>query len=535
MTTLKDLKLAKNLFYGPVAPEMSNLSSLEILDLQGNNVSALPKDVRKMSRLRILNLSENDIQSLPFDELAALPLTELILKKNELTGTLIEGAESLPQLQTLDASMNQIAQLVPSGQDIVLPVLHSLCLSMNRLQELPDMTTWTSLLTLTVDENSISTIPNSLTRLDKLRHVDFSSNDIRIVPPEIARMDNLAMIRLTGNPLRDKKFLTVTTEELKDALTVRLEPPPPYQEPPRTVQAGVPDFITDSKAEMEARDSGADAYNSDGEDDFATPPTSAHNSPGRSRSQTVTSLRSRSRTLSNQTWPVKQGGILDRTRTESSSLHPVVCSRVAAEHRVKQVMLPHNLFTSLPESLSFFAETLSILSLAHNQLVGETYLSEDLDFPALKELNISSNRVTNLDPLLKHMVAPMLEKLDVSMNRINVLPRNSRNTFPQLTVLLASNNQIAELEPEMIKGMKIVDLSSNDISHLNPKIGLLGGSGGLQRLDVMGNRFRVPRYSVLERGTEATMRWLRGRVPVAETAAWRAEQGSEGADGTDLD
>lgn len=528
MTSLRDLKLAKNLFFGPLNSELSNLSSLEILDLHGNNVSALPRDVNKMTRLRILNLSENSFESLPFGDLAKLPLTELLLKKNKLSGTLIEDSvEELPQLQTLDASSNQLVRLVPQGAAIHLPVLHALSLSMNRLKDLPDMTTWTSLLTLTVDENSISGIPDSFLTLDKLRHADFSGNDVRVVPPEIAKMDNLAMLRLTGNPLRDKKFVSITTDELKDILSARLEPPPPYQESKPAAQPGIPGFLADSKAEDMAKDDAANDSRSDMDEDFATPPTSAPQSPVRSRSATVSSLRSRSQTLSNHTWPVKQGGTLDRSRTESSSLHPVTCSKIAADNRIKQVMLHHNLFPSLPNSLSFFAETLAVLSLAHNQLVGETYLSEDMEFPVLRELNLSSNRITGLGPLVQHLHAPILEKLDVSVNRLNGLPTNLKEVFPRLTALMVSNNQIADLDPEMIKGLRIVDASSNDIFRLNPKIGLLGGPGGLERLDVMGNRFRVPRYNVLERGTEATLRWLRGRVPVAEMAAWKGEDGDD--------
>lgn len=517
--------MAKNLFFGPLPPELSNLSALEILDLHGNNVSALPRGVEKMSRLRILNLNENSMESLPSEQLAQLPLTELLLKKNKLSGTLIEAADSFPQLQTLDASMNQLQRLVPLGSSISLPVLHALSLSMNRLLGLPDLESCPSLLTLCVDENSISAIPNSFTTLEKLRHADFSSNDIRVVPPEIARMDNLSMIRLSGNPLRDKKFVSIPTDELKDALAARLEPPPAYQEVVAP-QPAVPDFLMESKEEMQQQEQ-ADAEDDSLDDDFATPPTSAHGSPARSRSQTVSSLRSRSQTLSNQTWPVKQGGLLDRSRTESSSLHPVVCSKVAADNRIKQVMLHHNLFPGIPNSLSFFCETLSVLSLAHNQLVGETYLAEDMEFPALRDLNLSSNRITGLEPLVKHLHAPALEKLDVSMNRLNALPTGLKETFPQLTILLGANNQIADLDPDMIKGLKVVDVSSNDISKLNPKIGLLGGPGGLERLDIMGNRFKVPRYNVLERGTDATMRWLRGRVPVAELAAWKSSNGDD--------
>ena len=522
MTSLRDLKLANNLFFGPLNPSLASLSELEILDVHGNNISALPRKVENMGRLRMLNLSENSFESLPFDDLASLPLTELNVRKNKLSGTLIEDpVECLPQLQTLDASANQLTRLIPLGKAISLPVLHSLSLSTNRLQGLPDMTSWTSLLTLSVDENSISSIPNSFMSLDKLRHADFASNDIRVVPPEISRMDNLSMLRLTGNPLRDKKFLSITTEDLKEALSSRLEPPPPYQAPAAPVS--IMDILGDKKigetdlhSDMRFADEGSD-------DDFATPPQS----PSRSRSHTVSSRRSRSHTVSNQTWPVKPGGVLDRSQTESSSLHPVICSQIAAEHQIRQAFLGNNLFTCLPNSLSFFAGTLVTLSLAHNQLVGENYLIELLELPALKELNLSSNHITGLSPLTKFLHAPKLEKMDVSLNRITVVPTDLTEAFPSLSILLIPNNHLAELEPESIRGLKIVDAQSNDIAHLNPRIGLLGGPGGLERLEVMGNRFRVPRWNVLERGTEATLRWLRGRVPVAEMATWKGDDEPE--------
>ncbi|KAF7548974.1 hypothetical protein G7Z17_g6700 [Cylindrodendrum hubeiense] len=521
VTSLRDLKLAKNLFFGPLNSIITSLTELEILDVHGNNISALPRNIENMTRLRILNLSENSFESLPFDGLTRLPLTELSVRKNKLKGTLIEEPiESLPQLQTLDASANQLARLVPLGSGIELPVMHSLSLSMNRLQGLPDMTSWTSLLTLTVDENSISSIPNSFLGLEKLRHADFSSNDIRVVPPEISRMENLSMIRLSGNPLRDKKFLSITTDELKDILAVRLEPPPPYQEP--VSQFGTMGMIGDTKKPpLPTADPTNNIRHGDedsrSDEDFTTPPQS----PSRSRSQTVSSRRSRSHTVSNQTWPVKPGGLLDRSRTESSSLHPVVCSQVAAEHQVRQVFLNHNLFASFPNSLSFFANTLTTLAISNNQLVGETYLAEDIELPVLKELNLASNHITGLGALTKFIHAPKLEKVDVSLNRLNALPTNLKEAFPSLSVLLIANNHIVDLDAEMIKGLKIVDVSNNDIAHLNPRIGLLGGPGGLERFEVMGNRFRVPRWNVLDRGTDATLRWLRGRVPVSEMTAWK--------------
>ncbi|KAL0933787.1 conserved leucine-rich repeat protein [Colletotrichum truncatum] len=530
VTALRDLKLANNLLYGPLDPSFAKLENLEIFDLHGNNVTSLPESIENLTRLRILNLSENSFESLPFANLSKLPLTELLAQKNKLSGTLIKDeVESLSNLQMLDLSSNQLAYLVASGSTIGLPSVHQLVLSMNRLKELPDVTSWTSLLTLTANENAIPEFPNGFTSLEKLRHVDFSANDIRVVPPEISKMDNLNMIRLSGNPLRDKKFVSATTEELKDILAARLEPPSTFQDSIPESTTAAPDVadldeiadgfgkltIKDAPAapnEKETRDNQSDA------DDFATPPTSSPTSPARSRSET----------LAKETWPVKQGGVLDRSNTQSSSLHPVVCSRVAADNQVREVQLHHNLFTCFPNSLSFFAETLAALSLAHNQLVGETYLTEELELPALRELNLVSNHITSLTPLTSHLHAPQLEKMDVSLNRITALPPDLRTVFPRLVVLLVANNHLIELDPDSIKGLEIVDCGNNDIAHLNPRIGLLGGVGGLKRLEVSGNRFRVPRYSVLERGTEATLRWLRGRVPVAEMASWKESHGEDG-------
>ncbi|ERS97037.1 hypothetical protein HMPREF1624_06365 [Sporothrix schenckii ATCC 58251] len=558
--SLRDLKLGGNLFYGPLDPSFAKLENLEIADLHGNNISALPLTLSNMTKLRILNISENNFESLVFEPLSKLPLVELNVRKNKLSGVLIEDAVStMPHLQILDVTSNQITHLVSTTRSdgVALPALQQLLVSMNRLQMLPDMTKWTALMTLIGEENSINSIPDGFTSLRHLRHADFSSNDIRTIPPEVGRMDNLAMLRLSGNPLRDKKFCTADTDDIKETLAARLEPEPdmglgPGEEgfilnpqsdgTPNEMNDELRDAVTELSTKTGAhgpqrrrRLSGAsagergddDRDDSRSDDEFATPPTSLPHSPARSRSQTV----------SNQLWAVKKGGVLDRSETEASSLHPVISSRVAQEHTIYEIYLQKNLFTALPDALSFFAATLTTLSLSKNQLKGEAYFgdaaaSDGLELPVLKELNLSCNHITSLGPLVKCLRAPRLQKLDVSMNRVSSLPADTqlRDAFPALTVLLAGNNHLAELHPESIKGMLIVDVSNNDIEHLNPRIGLLGGEGGLQRFEVLGNRFRVPRFNVIERGTEATLRWLRGRVPVAEMGAWREANRNGDAD-----
>lgn len=527
MTALRDLKLASNNLSGPLNAAISLLDGLEVLDLRDNKLTCLPEDMHKMTRLRILDLGENSFESISFAALADLPLSQLVLRKNRLSGTLIEDPiEAMRTLQTLDVSCNQIKYLMPSATIIGFPALHTLSASMNRLQELPDMSSWSSLLTLTVDENGIPAIPESFMTLSKLRQVDFSGNDIRIVPPELSRMDNLSMIRLSGNPLRDKKFVTASTDELKEILAGRLEPPPPYQEGEHVV--GIMGKLAETdKIHGATRHMIDDDTKSDGEDDFATPPTSRPQSPSRDRSQTMDSVQTQFHMPVLEDWQVRAGGVLDRSRTGSSVLDAKKCVEANGKQAVRQLHLHHNLFATIPESVSIFARTLNSLSLANNQLVGANYMGQIIELPALKELNLTANRITSLEPLLQFLDAPALEKIDISTNRLTELPLGLQEKFPRLSVLVASNNTVSELSPAAIKGLKIVDLSSNDIGQLDPMIGLLGGSGGLERLDVSGNRFKVPRWNILEQGTHATLRWLRGRVPEEEMERWRAENGGD--------
>ncbi|KHO01592.1 Leucine-rich repeat protein [Metarhizium album ARSEF 1941] len=532
MPSLRDLKLSKNQLSGPLNSALMSLSCLEMLDIHGNGISALPPVVENMQRLRILNMNENKLESLPFESLSKLPLTELSVRKNRLSGVLIqEPVDSLPCLQSLDASVNQLTHLTPVDSVISLPVIHAISLSVNRLQCLPDMSTWTNLLTLSVDENHIANIPDSFTGLQKLRYADFGSNDVRIVPPEIARMQSLSMIRLTGNPLRDRKLVSAATDELKEILAGRLEPPPPYQEPGHhTAVTGLMGSLSEMDDRLKAAGhvdpippSNDEDVRSDVEDNFTTPPTSAPHTPNRSRSQTVVK----------DVWFVKSGGLLDLSRCGMSSLNPSTCSTVASQNQVRQVQLHHNPIASMPIALGAFGSTLSFLSLAHTQITGISYLTETLELPALRELSLLSNQITSLTPLAKFLKAPTLEKLDVTLNRVRSLSGALKQAFPRLSVLLVASNQLSELDPEWIRGLKIVDVSCNNIDQLNARLGLLGGVDGLERLEVSGNRFRVPRWSVLERGTEATLRWLRGRLPNEEMAAWRAANSEDSGEDVD--
>ena len=206
----------------------------------------------------------------------------------------------------------------------------------------------------------------------------------------------------------------------------------------------------------------------------------------------------------------------------ASALNPLIAAQIAGDYKIKTIELHHNSFNEIPASIAFFSHTLTSLNLSHNGFTSDTWLRDTLDLPNLIELNLSSNTFDSLSPLLRFLTAPQLSKLDISFNRMTSLPTPQSQdgtlgaTFPMLSILLASNNRLRELSAESVKGIRLLDVQSNEIERLDPKLGLLGidrkGERRLEKFEVAGNRFRVPNWRVIEKGTEGVLEWCRGRL-----------------------
>ncbi|KAI9786111.1 MAG: hypothetical protein M1839_007521 [Geoglossum umbratile] len=477
--SIRDLKLANNDLSGELRSEIGDLTNLESLDVHGNRIVSLPETLGNLTRLRILNVAENLIISLPFEALSRLPLTELIATKNNISGALMPtNIDTLATLQVLSVANNALTCLSASG-NLILPAIRQVNIMGNRISYLPEVSSWTQLMTLAAEDNNISEVPEGFTSLQKLRTADFTGNSFVRINEHIGMMENLEVFRVANNPLRERNFLTMATDDLKRILRCRLAPEEEF---------GTADEF-DAQEEVVIKSNGmASLGDSDG------------------------------------VWQVKAGGILDRSSASLRTLEWSDVERVAAKHEIKTVELHHNHLLQVPPALSCFAITLTSLNLTHNEFKAGEYLQVELALPQLRDLNISSNTIASLDPLLLHLSAPSLEKLDVSFNRVRAIPV-LRRRFPRLITLLASDNAIEEINVDAMRGLKTADLSSNDIAHLPPRLGLVHS---IRQLDLRGNRFRVPRYTVLEKGTEAVMGWLRDKVPVGEREDGYGEEVVEG-------
>lgn len=467
MGSLRELRLADNILDGMLSPQLLNLRKLEILDVSNNAITTLPPNSDE-SKLRILNVAGNKLSSLSFELLAAFPLIELYASGNRLGGALFPHYVSgLQILKILDVASNALTSIVESGT-IELPNLQSFDVAENRLVQLPQMQGWTELLTLSTAGNRLVSLPESIFSLTKLKSADFSRNDIKKLDERLGLMENLAMLRITNNPLRERKLLTMDTDILKHELRMRLLP-----------------------AESSEK-RGDDIMSCQGLGPAADTETAAQKS-----------------------WHIRPGGVVDRSSANLETIEPSDFDSLIQENNVQTLDLHHNLFTQVPQAIELIGSSLKILDLSRNKFTGSSdYFLTNVSLPNLRSLNLSNNAITSMTPLLDLLSAPQLSEINFSRNRITSLPV-LRESFPALVTVYASQNSLSELLVEPVRGLQVLDVTGNAIARLDPKLGLLGAEG-LRLLVVGANRFRVPRREVIEKGTEAILAWLKGRIPEGE-------------------
>ncbi|KAI2703240.1 hypothetical protein CBS147317_4107 [Penicillium roqueforti] len=480
--SLTDLKLANNELQGELSAVIGRLPNLEFLDLRGNTLTKLPKELVGLSSLRTLDVSENKFTSLPFEVLSKLPLRTINAQKNRLEGTLIPASvNKLEKLQSLNIANNAVV-VFSANDTLELPNLHTLLVGVNRITRLPCMTSWQSLLTLSAEENKITELPQGFEELKSLKKADFTGNALTRLDEKIGLMQNLSSLRVSNNPLRERRLLRMDTDDIKRDLRSRCEPDP---------------------------------QDTDDEGSVATQFTLAPENP-----------------VLDGSWQIKSGGTLDKSYAEITDL-TVEQLEMLPSLDIRCLYLQHNELSCFPApAIEMLAQCLVELDLSHNPLSGANFLSSPLELPKLQSLTLNAASLTSWEPLLSKLIAPSLTFLDVSHNRLRgPLPR-LRQTYPELKTLVASDNQITSLEFEAVKGLQVLELSNNDLDSLPPKIGLLaagrspqnwGNGSALRRFEVAGNRFRVPRWQVVAKGTDAVLQFLRERIPIGDLPEWEQE------------
>ena len=351
---LKDLNLSSNKLEGPLPENISQLGLLQSLGLRDNRVSQLPDSFSNLSKLRKLDVSGNGLQTLPMAIMARLQLTDLIAARNKLAGVFFERSHlSFAQLVNLDLSNNQLDKIC-EDDSLDLPSLQRLNVNANRLKILPDLTSCDRIINLSVSENLLTEFPNFLKSLSSIRTIDISRNNLTKIDAHIALLEHLNSLRLEGNPLRERKYLTMSTQDVKRDLLKKFESDEADGEDPSNV--GFSD----------------------------TGPIGRPAPKG----------------------PVIKNGILDLTSHDLSDFAP---DSLPHDIEIKDLRLTRNGFTTFPlPLLAHCASTLKHLDISHNPLSPSAYLTSPLHLPALTTLTLSSCNLTTLKPLLTPLTAPSL-------------------------------------------------------------------------------------------------------------------------------
>ena len=178
LTGSKAIKISEGLNKFPV--ELFKLAAtLEILDLSGNHLNALPYDFYRLQNLRILFLSDNDFIEFP-----------------KVLGECIN-------LEMIGFKANQITHI---PEDSLPPKLRWLILTNNRLTHLPkSIASCKQMQKLMLAGNMLRELPEEMSGCQKLELLRISANRFEALPLWLLSLPRLSWLAYAGNPFCETK------------------------------------------------------------------------------------------------------------------------------------------------------------------------------------------------------------------------------------------------------------------------------------------------------------------------------------------
>ncbi|GLJ17561.1 hypothetical protein SUGI_0305450 [Cryptomeria japonica] len=204
---LQILSIYKNQLQGPIPPELGMLTHLQELHISENQLSgSIPSSLTNLSKLNILILYQNQLSGhIPWDIGTKLSnLTYLSLWANQLTGKIPNSIGNCSRLRVFTVSRNRLSGMVPVELG-KLSLLTRLWLNENLLVSLDFLkavTNCSHLQLMSVSSNNFTGIlPPSIGHLySNLSHFNLSYNMISgTIPQQIANITNLAFLDLGNN------------------------------------------------------------------------------------------------------------------------------------------------------------------------------------------------------------------------------------------------------------------------------------------------------------------------------------------------
>lgn len=230
-----------------IPKEISILTNLNELRIKDNLITSIGEELAENTRLESIDLSGNQLESIDFNNLSqnALNLKFLILRENSLVS--IDGSlNKMKFLSYLDLGGNFIENI---DDDILLKYLKVLVLDNNNLSELPamainapklktlnlnanqieifDVRVFPSLIALDLGDNPLKKYNITISKLEKLilDWVDFSELELlplpytmEILSMEHCKLDAVPEFIFTMSNLKELSLMHNEIEEIDDRL-----------------------------------------------------------------------------------------------------------------------------------------------------------------------------------------------------------------------------------------------------------------------------------------------------------------------------
>lgn len=171
---------------------------IERINLTNNELTRIPKSIRRCKHLKSLNLEGNQIRHIPRWIMQLDSLEEITLNFNRL------------KLNRADIRhLSKAKQIIIAGNGIVsLPKnigrlrCESMNLAKNRLHALPkSFSRLKQVKSLVFYENEFEEIPEVIASFDNLKHLDFYKNRLTEIPDFVGDLDGLEQLFLSFNKI----------------------------------------------------------------------------------------------------------------------------------------------------------------------------------------------------------------------------------------------------------------------------------------------------------------------------------------------
>ncbi|KAK7294904.1 hypothetical protein RJT34_17803 [Clitoria ternatea] len=217
---VRELYLMTMNLSGTLAPQLGQLSHLEILDFMWNNLTGtIPKEIGSIKSLRLLLLNGNNLSgSLP-DELGNLSnLNRLQVDENQLSGPIPESFANMINVKHLHMNNNSFSGQLPSSLAKLSNLLHLLVDNNNLSGSLPpDYSMLHGLAILQLDNNNFSGsgIPSTYANLSRLVKLSLRNCSLQGAMPDLSSIPKLSYLDLSSNRLTGR----IPPNKLADNMT----------------------------------------------------------------------------------------------------------------------------------------------------------------------------------------------------------------------------------------------------------------------------------------------------------------------------